>query len=125
MSFHVRLVGLVVVLILGIQQQQEYRVQAYQDAFTSTELSYFFGRKPDADFICFEKQLIKGTTLPTTVTTTQATNIEYITVQADKYYKEGFRATVAPALPVMTTNVRIDGKPVLPYNILVQFWCAP
>lgn len=53
------------------------------------------------------------------------TNIEYITVQADKYYKEGFRATVAPALPVMTTNVRIDGKPVLPYNILVQFWCAP
>lgn len=75
MSFHVRLVGLVVVLILGIQQQQEYRVQAYQDAFTSTELSYFFGRKPDADFICFEKQLIKGTTLPTTVTTTQAVSV--------------------------------------------------
>ncbi|EAT43664.1 AAEL004915-PA [Aedes aegypti] len=122
MSLNVRLVGLVVVMLFGIQHN---RVAAYQDAFTTTELSYSFGRRADADVLCFEKQLVKGTTLPATISQTQATNIRYITLVADKYYKDGFRATVTPALPVMATNVRVDGKPVLPYSILIQFWCAP
>lgn len=84
------------------------------DGFTNSSCKCFFFIKPLSPYFEFLFHL-----------TVLQTNIRYITLVADKYNKDGFRATVTPALPVMATNVRVDGKPVLPYSILIQFWCAP
>ncbi|EDS29587.1 conserved hypothetical protein [Culex quinquefasciatus] len=91
-------------------------------------LSYFFGVRPAGNVLCFERTIPKGTTTPVNVYYTNpvaAGLINFVTVNADRYAKYGFRVSIlSGALGTVTLNFQLTGKAVLPYNVVFQYWCV-
>ncbi|XP_058460584.1 uncharacterized protein LOC131436106 [Malaya genurostris] len=93
----------------------------------TSELSYFFGSRTATDTICFEKTITKGSITPVLVqyTNPAAKVINFVTINADRYYKYGYSVYIERgAMATVTISFRLSGKRVLPYNVVFQFWCA-
>ncbi|EAL39891.2 AGAP005696-PA [Anopheles gambiae str. PEST] len=97
------------------------------DVNTSKQ-SYFFGAKDAADILCYSKTLLKGSVMPQDVSYTNPTaakNINFITLAADRYSTHGFTADISSGkIGTTTVTIKINAKSILPYAIIVKYYCV-
>ncbi|KAL1402343.1 hypothetical protein pipiens_006134 [Culex pipiens pipiens] len=89
-------------------------------------LSQFLGVKAPANTLCYQTTIPKGTRTPVTVANpTPAAAITYIQAVADRFNKAGFNMRIVSGAlgAVGTIPITISGKAILPYNIMVEYWC--
>ncbi|XP_055602566.1 uncharacterized protein LOC129751220 [Uranotaenia lowii] len=107
-------------------------VGAYWSAnsgFDTDEQSYFFGGRNLTDTLCFQKTVTKGTQTPVKVsyqTSSTTKNITMVTANADRDSTYGYSMYLETgAIGTNTVTFKIMGKALMPYNILIEFWCTP
>uniref|UniRef100_A0A182QCX7 Uncharacterized protein n=1 Tax=Anopheles farauti TaxID=69004 RepID=A0A182QCX7_9DIPT len=90
------------------------------------EQSYFFGKKPADNLLCYTKTIPKGSALPVSVSYTNPNNkkINFVTINADRYSSYGYTVDKTDGqLETTSIGYRINGPSLLSYAIIVNMYC--
>uniref|UniRef100_A0A182NGZ8 Uncharacterized protein n=1 Tax=Anopheles dirus TaxID=7168 RepID=A0A182NGZ8_9DIPT len=94
----------------------------------SQEQSFFFGRKPTDNLLCYTKTIGKGSGLPVSISYTNPNNknINFVTMNADKYSSSGYTVDKTEGqIGSPSIAYRLNGPSVLSYAIIINMYCAP